>query len=245
MQIFENLLSDDDINTLKEYWEKNHHHSYKNVFPTPDHPYKDRAAFIDQRLLIVEGTSSWQILRNIVDKIDQSSPPIWCNYQRQSMCHRIHVDEYGKDRGPDQQTYTIILALETQPKFKTIVFKETANDGNEVVEVIKNLPFAEPRKNNSSVEHDMDHMSNGSNYNCADWLTLDGVFSYQKGSGVMFDTNQLHSTSNWCKYPEFTHRDLVQIHFGHNAGSLSRTHYETGNGERPPNEDDLKKLLQD
>jgi len=247
MQIFENLLSDDDIVVLKDYWEKNNHLTYKNAFPTPYHPYKDRSDFIDRRLLIVVGTPPWRILKKIVDKIDPSNQPIWCNYQRQSICHQMHVDEYGKDRGPDQKTYTLILALEDQPKFKTIVFKETANDNQEMVNLVTNLPYTTPRKNNSSVDHDLDHMDaweNGINYNCSDWLELDGVFSYRKGWGVLFDTNQLHTTSNWCKYPEFKYRDLVQIHFGKNAGHLSETHFDIGNGERPMEADDFRALLQ-
>jgi hypothetical protein len=248
MQILENILSDNDVVVLKEYWEKNNHLTYKNAFAKEDHPWRDRSDFIDRRLLIVEGTKAWDIIRRVVDSVDPSSPPMWANYQRQSICHQLHVDEYGKDRGPDQQTFTIIFALEDQPKFKTVVFKELANDGDEMEQLLYKIPYHHPRKNNSSKEHDLDHMNKlvyGRNHNYCDWLTLDGVFAYLKGWGVMFDTNQLHSTSNWCKYPEFTHRDLVQVHFGYNAGALSETHFTQGRGEAPPEDGHLRQMVKD
>jgi hypothetical protein len=246
MQILENVLTDNDIVVLKQYWERNNHLTYKNAFPAADHPYRDNSEFIDRRLLIVEHTEPWQILRNLVDKFFPDSPPIWANYQRQSICHQLHVDEYGKDR--DQPTHTIVLALEDQPKFKTVVFKEMANDNSAMRDFLYTIPYNTPRKNNSSKEHDLDHMDKlvyGRNHNYCDWLTLDGVFAYKKGCGVLFDTNQLHSTSNWVKYPEFDHRDLVQIHIGKNAGLLSETHFVEGRGENPPDVEQFKQQLQD
>ena len=52
---------------------------------------------------------------------------------------------------------------------------------------------------------------NQNDYMC-DYLTLDGIYTYKKGSGCLFDARQFHCTSNWPKYKKFKNRELLQIH---------------------------------
>jgi hypothetical protein len=68
---------------------------------------------------------------------------------------------------------------------------------------------------NISETEDLEHTydENQESY-MADYLTLDGTYSYKAGNGVLFDATQLHCTSNWKKYEEFPHRELLQIHVG-------------------------------
>ena len=46
----------------------------------------------------------------------------------------------------------------------------------------------------------------------ADYLHLDGIYTYKSGSGVLFNARQYHCTSNWLKYPDFLQRELLQVH---------------------------------
>jgi hypothetical protein len=242
MQLLENALSDDDIAVLKNYWEKNNHLYYINAYTADDHAYREKSDFIDRRLLIVEGTKAWNVVRKVVDTV-LPGEPIWANFQQQTICHELHVDEYGKDR--ENPTWTIILALEDQPKFKAVIFKEIFNDGFALSKAISELPYDQPPQTNVSETDDCDHMDkwvNGKNYNWCNWLTLDGVFTYRKGWGVLFDSNQAHTTSNWVKYPEFTYRQLVQIHIGKTA-LTNDTHAREGRGQLPPDDAYLKTVL--
>jgi hypothetical protein len=51
---------------------------------------------------------------------------------------------------------------------------------------------------------------------------------------VLFDTNQIHVTSYWNKYPEFQSRDLVQIHIGTCAPSSYSKENQIKKGELVP-----------
>jgi hypothetical protein len=66
---------------------------------------------------------------------------------------------------------------------------------------------------NISEVEDLEHTydKNQESY-MADYLNLDGIYSYKAGTAVLFDATQLHCTSNWKKYNEFPYRELLQIH---------------------------------
>jgi len=241
MKLLENIISADDIAVFKQYWEDYNHLHYINSYPTDNNPHKQISPFTDQRLLIVENTPAWDICRRVVDSVAEEGPgqPIWCNYQRQAIPHKLHVDEYGKNRL--NPTWTIIMSMDTVPEFKAVIFKEQFNESDDLDAAMREHDYTLPEKNNTSVTDDMDHMDlvfNGKNYNFCNWLTLDGVFSYRAGNGALFDTNQAHSTSNWRKYPEFTYRDLVQIHYGvTNSDGSNKT------GEKIPSQNDMMAQL--
>lgn len=237
MKLLENIITPKDIAVFKQYWDEHNHLHYINSYPTDDNPHKQISTFTDQRLLLIENTPAWNICRRVVDDVAEEGPgqPIWCNYQRQAIPHRIHVDEYGTDRV--NPTWTIIIALDTEPRFKAIIFKEQFNLSDDITAAMMSHDYSAAEKNNTSVTDDMDHMDvvvDGKNYNFCHWLTVDGVFSYKAGDGALFDTNQAHSTSNWRKYPDLTYRDLVQIHYGvHNNDGTNKT------GEKIPSQTDM------
>lgn len=245
MRLLKNILSQEDIDIFRDYWEKNNQHTYINAWTNAGHPHANRSDFIDRRLLILPNTRAGDVVKRVVDQIWPGENQIlWANFQQQSICHMLHVDEYGKDR--TNPTWTIILALDTQPKWKAVIFQEQFNSGADLVDYISNkINYSLPPRNNSSDEHDLQHMDNwrnGINFNPCHWLEVDGVFTYCAGDGVLFDTNQAHTTNNWVKYPEFQYRQLVQIHVGKPASTCT-TFIDKGGGERPPDEHWLKDQL--
>lgn len=238
MKILENVITEEEIKIFQDYWDKNNHLSYANAYPSDTHPNKDVSPHIDRRLLIVDNTEPWKILRKVVDQYFPGEK-IWANYQRQSMAHQLHVDEYGRNR--KTPTHTIIITVDDQPLFRTIIFKEMANDHVEIGKIFQKLPYDQPSNKLSDTE-DLEHMDfwkDDKNYNPCNWLTLDGIYKYRRGWGVLFDTNQLHLTSNWRKYSQFTHRDLIQIHIGDDSNHED-IHISSGGGEKQPTSKDLR-----
>ena len=215
MKIIDNLLSPEELTLFKEYWDKNNQEGYVN-WHSEGHLYAERSEYIDKRLLIQKYTNLWRILKRVVDENVGKNEPFWANYQRQSLPHMIHIDDYGK--GATWDTYTIVIAVDTNPKFKTYVWKEEARDNEKLQAFCEQWGrdrLTTPRVSNMSETEDLEHTRDEHNGDfMADWLHLDGVFEYKSGSGVLFKTTQFHTTSNWCKYPEVTHRDLIQLHIG-------------------------------
>ena len=108
------------------------------------------------------------------------------------------------------------MALDTVPEFRTIVWKEKCCDNEELHRYVAKWGEERdhwPRVSNISAVEDLEHTfdKNQGDY-LADYLELDGVFSYEQGSTALFETVQLHCTSNWCKYPQHNLRELLQIH---------------------------------
>jgi hypothetical protein len=236
MRLLPEILSDSDIQSLRSYWDRYNQHSYINCWTYDGHVYQSRSKHIDRRLVIAEQTVQGSIIRNIVDNIwpDQKQS-FWANYQRQSVCHQLHVDEYGTNR--QNPTWTIIIALDTVPEWKAVIFKEQFNSNDELNNYIAKIDYSTPPCNDYSQLYDLDHMDKWvgqDNYNFCNWFELDGVFEYQAGHGVLFDTNQAHTTNNWPKWPQFSHRDLVQIHVGTSVSSSSNFHDIKKGGETVP-----------
>jgi hypothetical protein len=215
MKLLQNLLTPEEIDLFKEYWNSDSNRGYVN-WHSEGHLYSERSEYIDKRLEIKDHPVLSPILRRIVDQQVKKDIRYWANYQRQSLPHMIHIDDYGK--GANWETYTIIIAVDTNPKFKTYVWKEEAQDNDKLHEFCEQwgrLSRITPRVSNISEIEDLEHtrdLNNGKYM--ADWLHLDGIFEYKSGSGVLFKTTQFHTTSNWCKYPEIAYRDLIQLHIG-------------------------------
>jgi len=141
---------------------------------------------------------------------------IWSAYQIQTNPHNIHIDEYGKDVWPEKRCWTFVIAFDTIPEFRTIIWQEQFRDGADLAHWIEHT-WAPGRSQmtrgdistHQDLEHTYDH--NNQDYLC-DYLTLEGVFQYEKGTAVLFDGNKLHCTNNWRKYPQFDRRELLQVH---------------------------------
>ena len=233
MKLLENILSPKDIQVFKKYWADNHQHAYVNGKPEGVHPGIGVHDHIDRRLLIKGNTQAYSILEKIVKAYFPDENYFWGNYQRQVTSHSLHVDEFGKDR-PDM-TYTIIFALDDRPKFKAIIFKELFNSCQDI-EPYMEEKLKGPKISNISETEDLDHCADWRDLtrNYCDWLELEGIFTYKAGDAVLFDTNKIHVTSYWNKYPEFQSRDLVQIHIGTCAPSSYSKENQIKKGELVP-----------
>jgi hypothetical protein len=207
MLTLDNIVSEEEIVLFKQYFQNNFDKKYIN--------WQVGDEIIDHRLPIDKNSLEFQIIRRIVANNFSDTVDIWSAYQRQTNPHGIHIDDYGSDH-PSLFRYTYILAMDTEPKFNAIIWKEKAWDNDKLHTFVaqwgktKNL---KKKVSNISETEDLEHTfdKNQESY-MADYLTLDGIYSYKKGTGVVFDATQLHCTSNWKKYKEFRYRELLQIH---------------------------------
>ena len=239
MRLLDNELSDSDIQVLRNYWNDNNQYAYVNGRPQGMHPDVGRYPHIDQRLLIKPDTEAYKILEQIVEKYFPKGTIFWANYQRQICPHDLHVDEYG--RGRQEQTWTMIFALDTEPRFKVYVFEELFDSCADIEpwfeQRVKQAPVSD-FSTREDTEHNLDPYLRGANR--CDYLTLDGIWSYKAGSGVMFDTNQIHTTSYWVKYPDLVTRDLVQLHIGVPAAESYSDDEQANKGDLVPHLSDMK-----
>jgi len=246
VQLLRDILTHDEIQSLRDYWNRYNELSYVNCWTYPGHAYRDRSEYIDRRLVIVNDSDQGRIMKRIVDDIwPGQNLSFWANFQRQAVCHQLHVDEYGTDRV--NPTWTIIIALDTVPEWKAVIFKEMFNGNSKLNDFVAKIDYRSPPKGDYSKLHDLDHMDkwvDGVNYNFCNWFEIDGVFCYEAGCGVLFDTNQAHTTNNWPKYPKFTHRDLIQIHIGGSTATSSTFHDVEKGGESIPDATAMREKMQ-
>jgi hypothetical protein len=208
MKRLNNILSADQIELFKQYWNNNTNQRYVN--------WRIGDEVLDYRLLVKPNPVLWKIVTDIVSQDFSNTVKVWSALQSQRFAHNIHVDDYGIEKYPDIPMYTYIFALNTVPEFKTIVWKEIVKSNADMPNYLKlwNLKRHNVSKtSNISTEQDLEHTydENAQAYLC-DYLNLDGIFQYQAGSGALFNGRQLHCTSNWLKYNKFKSRELLQIH---------------------------------
>lgn len=208
LKFLNNTLSQVQIDLFKQYWNNNLDQRFVN--------WKVDDEILDHRMLVEPDPVLWQIINNIVSEDFSDVVEVWSALQSQRFAHQIHVDDYGVEKYPDVPMYTYIFALDTIPEFKTIVWKEIVKSNADIPNYLKlwNLRrHKTPKVSNISQEQDLEHTydENAQDYLC-DFLTLDGIFAYQAGAGVLFNGRQLHCTSNWLKYKKFNSRELLQIH---------------------------------
>lgn len=199
-------LTPEEIKLFKDYWNEGQAHSYVN--------WQIGEEVLDRRLNIQKNTTQWNIIERIVNKYFPSTKHIWSGYQRQNMAHQIHIDDYEKDK--EGFRYTFVFSLDTEPRFKTYVWKETCHDNEELMKFVGDWGASKHnlvKKINLSAVEDLEHTydENQQEYMC-DYLDLDGIYTYKSGSGVLFKATQLHCTSNWLKYTDIPYRELLQIH---------------------------------
>jgi hypothetical protein len=205
MKILQDIFNADDIDMFRSYWNNNwEKRSYVN--------WRLGDEILDRRLILKPGTKEFDKVSEVVHRYFKNPADIWSGYQQQKFAHQIHIDDYRKDS--DLLRYTMIFSMDTIPEFQTIIWKETANDNSELHQHIIRWAENKPQRiSNISQTQDLDHTYDVNNEDYfADYLQLDGIYSYKAGSGVLFYATQYHCTSNWLKYPKFQHRQLLQVH---------------------------------
>jgi len=207
MKYLENALTLDECQMFQEFWKKNHaSRSYVN--------WEVNGAVLDRRLRVLPNEPEWAAIQRVVDQNFNSTAEIWAAYQSQSFAHSIHIDDYAKEQ--PLPTYTFVLSVITEPKFRTIIWKETAAHNQAMQQQI--IQWHDDKDSlvkvtNISQTEDIEQTPiapDGTYF--ADYLHLDGIFTYRAGDGVLFNARQIHCTSNWTKYPEFESREFLQIH---------------------------------
>lgn len=208
MKYLPNVISDTECETFKEFWRREEaDRAYVN--------WEENGVVLDRRLQVLHTDAEWEIIMRIVNENFATTEQVWAAYQMQNFAHNIHIDDYGKDQ--PLPTYTIVISVLTEPKFKTIVWKEVGANNQELQQTIldfyQDTDTQRTRITNISETEDLDHTPpRQPGMQFVDYLNLDGVFSYKKGDAVLFNARQYHCTSNWTKYPEFTGREFLQIH---------------------------------
>jgi hypothetical protein len=214
MQIFHDALSPTTIDVFRKHYDENKDNI--NINHINSHG-------IDTRTVMLPGSEAFAEVKKLCLKHfpGTEDEQIYANYQRQTKPTFMHVDEYGKDR--KQKTWTIIIPMHTDERLGVVLFKEIFNSNEDLKKMVQTFPYdASVKKSNVSQQVTIDHTP--FNYKkedeyLADYLELDGIFKYKIGDYILFDTNQLHCSTNFKVYKEYQHKDLVQIHIGTSSGA--------------------------
>jgi hypothetical protein len=209
MIIINNAITDDQINLIRSYVSEHDDRKYVN--------WVENNKVIDNRWNLPLNNPNFSFIQKLVEQHFNNWTDMWSAYQIQTNPHNIHIDEYGKESWPSTKCWTYIFAFDTVPEFKTVIWKEQFRDGESFSKWVKHFWTTDDQKcafkKSISQTQDLEHTYDINNQDyLADYLTLEGVFTYKKGSAVLFDGNKLHCTSNWKKYPKFFQRELLQIH---------------------------------
>lgn len=205
MQILNEIFNKDEVNTLRNYWNNNwNENSYVN--------WEIDGKVLDRRLILLKKSKEYKMIEEVVHRYFKNPIDIWTAYQRQNFAHQIHIDDYGIEK--NCPCYTMVFSMDTVPEFKTIVWKETAANNQKLQEHIQRWGKNRTEKlSNISELEDIEHTYDENQHDYfADYLHLDGIYTYKSGSGVLFNARQYHCTSNWLKYSKFTYRELLQVH---------------------------------
>ena len=205
MQILNEIFNQDEVNTFRNYWNNNwNEKSYVN--------WEIDGKVLDRRLKLPKTSKEYKMVEGVVHRYFRNPINIWTAYQRQSFAHQIHIDDYGMEK--NYPCYTMVFSMDTVPEFKTIVWKETAVNNQALQEHIQKWGEHRTEKlSNISELEDLEHTYDENQHDYfADYLHLDGIYTYKSGSGVLFNARQYHCTSNWLKYPDFLQRELLQVH---------------------------------
>ena len=209
MIIINDAITDDQINLIRSYVSDHADRKYTN--------WVENNEVIDNRWTLPLKNPNFSFIQKLVEQYFNDWTGLWSAYQIQTNPHNIHIDEYGKEVWPNTKCWTYILAFDTVPEFNTIIWKEQFRDGESFNKWVEHFWSTNDQKcafkKSISQTQDLEHTYDVNNQDyLVDYLTLEGVFTYKKGSAVLFDGNKLHCTSNWRKYPKFSQRELLQIH---------------------------------
>lgn len=206
MHVIENILTHDEIDSLREIWRRVENRKYVNF-------QHDDGRIVDHRYPLNRDAEGWALVEKIVYRNFPSATGVWSALQRQSNPHNVHIDNYMKETLREDEvwnTWTYIIPLETIPEFRVIIWQERAVTNAAMAERFRTESWT-PKSKISLIE-DIDHLPRFGEHNAGDCFTLDGIFAYRKGAGCLFGAKQFHTTNNWRRYPQHTFRELLQIH---------------------------------
>ena len=209
MEVFRDAISLDTIDVFRK-----HHQKYS----TEKSLNQINPVEIDVRTLIDEESDAFAEIKKICQKHFPAvkNSEIYANYQRQSKPTFMHVDEFGTGR--TEKTWTIIIPMHNDERLSVVLLKNYFDSNEDLKKFLMEFDYENSmKKNDVSKQVPLCHTPNNwkkPDQYLADYMDLDGVFKYRIGDYVLFDTNQAHASSNFKIYPEYAHKDLVQIHIG-------------------------------
>ena len=210
-EVFKNTISNEVLDEFTEYFishPEKHYASYVN----------NEGVTVSHRCDIHQSSTLYKHIKDIASR-HFSQFQVYGGYQRQSHPHSLHIDENsnGKEK---YLNYTLVIPILTDHRIKTYVFKEQFRDNLDLRERTAKLrklmsmgAASKLKKSNISETEDLEHTYEKADKDyLANYLDLDGIFQYERNSYVLFNSNQIHCSSNWRKYPEYTTKDILQIH---------------------------------
>tara|TARA_R110001592_G_C12947898_1_gene731058 strand:+ start:89 stop:724 length:636 start_codon:yes stop_codon:yes gene_type:complete len=204
MIVGKDKITKEMLQDWQQYWEEN-----KNNFHM-------LGGYIAKRIMIEDG-KALEHVKTIIGHHFNNFKLQFAGHQRQYDAHLLHMDEPGTDR--KHMTYTLLVPLSHDKRIKTVIFNEPANTNkeiqNRIMEYGKTISPLPVKSNVGETElaHTSKHWQHGQYF--ADTLELKGIFEYNVGDYVIFDTNLIHSSNNWKNIDDWKdkHKEIIQAHF--------------------------------
>jgi len=204
MIVGHNKITKEMIQDWQQYWKENE---------TSAHMLGE---YVAHRIKIKSG-KALEHIKKIIGYHFNNFEIQFAGHQRQYDAHALHMDEPGTDR--KNMTYTLLVPLSDDKRIKTVIYNKQANTNKDIRNMIINYGETEsplPIKSNvgeTELAHTSKHWKHGQYF--ADTLELKGIFEYNVGNYVIFDTNLIHSSNNWKKIDDWKdkHKEIIQVHF--------------------------------
>jgi hypothetical protein len=207
-------------------WFKNDFAAKIDVDPV-DRPYAaedakriygvDDCVLQDRRHVLRAGDEAFRRMGDILYKIVPRGTYFYMAYQRQFLPHQLHVDGVYPDTDLNYAK-SAIIPLDENPNgiFQTIVWDKVMLTNEDLAEFFKEF-IADSSKfekvGEASDYLDVNHCWGGTP-SIVDYMPLDGVYHYELGSIGLLDRTHVHCSSNWRKYGQGDHKDIILLHIG-------------------------------
>ena len=204
MIIGKDKITNEMIQDWQQYWKENEKSAHM------------LGEYVAHRIIIGK-SKALEHIKKIIGYHFNNFEIIFAGHQKQYDAHSLHMDEPGTNRS--YMTYTLLVPLENDKRIKTVIYNAPANTNEEIRKMI--IQYGEEtsprpvRSNQGEKElaHTSKHWQHGQYF--ADTLELKGVFEYNLGNYVIFDTNLIHSSNNWKSIDEWkdNNKEIIQVHF--------------------------------
>lgn len=214
MKIHENFLSDQILSELRQEFDQWY---AKNTFTeqyTIDHEDTIKEIFnltekslIQQKRSELSKTEIGEYIKKLLGPLAKLSPRDFVYFSRSFYPIGLHADTDDKQ----SKGKTFLIPLTYDERVKTIVFKDKMTNpefGKFVQEFANNISKFE-YKSNLSEQYKLAHCWFGSP-NLLDYMELDGMGAWAKGSVIEFDRNQLHASNNYKDFVDY--KDYILVH---------------------------------
>jgi len=217
LTVFENAVSQIEIAHLQQQFaelkatvEFNDAYFITNPDEIRELYNSDAESLTQQQRVSINAYPVAELVRNIVNRVLpnplKDSIPIM--FSRSVYPVGIHTDTNERDH----EGHTIMIPLTSDPRIKTLVWRETA-----IAQSGLNAIFQRFQTDRKSFQPQPRISNKFDLRNCwlgrpsiVDFLELDGLAEWRTGSIFKFERQQLHASNNYREFVEF--KDYVLIH---------------------------------